>query len=64
MKTKKFEKKLVLNKMTVSNLNGNEMLGLRAGNYSAAPPTCEYECETYTISWCFTHCIYCEAQQD
>jgi hypothetical protein len=45
MKTKKFSKKLVLNKKTVANLNGNEMNLI----YGGAP-------ETYQKTVCFTDC--------
>lgn len=64
MTTKRFIKKLVLNKETVSNLAGNDMVLARAGGGTllqtglpcthTCPLTEGYECETN-----YTDCINC-----
>jgi hypothetical protein len=52
MKPKHFEKKLVLSKMTISNLNVNEMLAIMAGAQATGQDTCLTEYD----SRCPTHC--------
>ncbi len=64
MKSKKFNKKLVLNKTTVSNLQETEMLNVRGGTGSF---TCfwDYLCNSYNecgatfVSECWTGATYC-----
>jgi hypothetical protein len=48
MKTKKFDKKLVLSKETVADLNGNEMKVVYGGNRTEWP-----------FSRCVTDCLAC-----
>lgn len=57
MKTQKFNKKLVLNKNTIANLNNSEMNGLFAGKDAPIKPIPETEelCPSFTcISVCDT----------
>ena len=52
MKPKKLEKKLVLNKTTVSNLNSDDMLTLRAGALAASEKTdlCQSVCNSACVN--------------
>ncbi|NIM13661.1 MAG: hypothetical protein GTO45_16205 [Candidatus Aminicenantes bacterium] len=60
MKTKKFEKKLELNKKTIANLS-NGQLGLVKGGDKNVPVESESECcGTNTCGSCDT-CLTCEA---
>lgn len=57
MKPKKVEKKLVLSKITISNLNLDEMLTIRAGlALASGQETCQTQCPTCR-SDCPTHCF-------
>lgn len=40
MKSKKFSKKLALNKSTIADLNGNELKKVKGGCYPSIPPSC------------------------
>jgi len=50
MKSKKFEKKLVLKKRTILNLNTNEMNDVKGGD------TAHSVCFCITMSGCLTYC--------
>ena len=52
MKTKKFTKKLTLNKRTVSNLNADEMNAVHGGDETNEPTICVYTCNTRCNSNC------------
>ena len=66
MKTKKFEKKLALNKKTVANLNNVQLSNVKGGGVIPSDPgfaclptfetcgTCAATCDT-----CFTECVTC-----
>jgi hypothetical protein len=68
MKSKKFEKKLALNKKTIADLSNGQLKQVKGGCMSAG----ETSCQTYTCftdgcclsDWCYTqsigpHCLYC-----
>ena len=61
MKSKKFRKKLSLNKKTVADLNTGAMKRVRGGDYSVQPPcfdpgpTGDVTCAT-----CLTYCATCD----
>ncbi len=55
MKSKKFNKKLSLNKNTVSNLNGFSMSKVKGGD--VAPPTQVTHCEVSCFSKCLETCF-------
>ena len=51
MKTKKFNKKLTVNKITVADLNTDAMSGIKGGIYTIQD-TCEGYCDTkLTCGW-------------
>ena len=54
MKTKKLSKKLMLNKVTVSRLNGQDMNTVKGGSYTVCtcPTGCKDTCETGTSIDC------------
>lgn len=52
MKTKKFEKKLVLNKKTIVNLNSKEMLAINAGILPRTATNCLGTCGQCTCRTC------------
>ena len=57
MKTKKFHKKLALNKKTIADLGGKEMSGLKGGKILPTEPTwmtCPGACQTHYIATCIT----------
>ena len=58
MKTKSFNKKLVLNKTTIVNLNGEEMSGLKGGFLTliTCPVTAWEECLSLYFSECPNIC--------
>jgi len=59
MKTKKFSKKLILNKKTVSNLNLNAMTAIKAGQLGTSnvdPEACGTQ-QTFLVCTNFTECI-------
>ncbi|HLN19313.1 MAG TPA: class I lanthipeptide [Candidatus Deferrimicrobium sp.] len=51
MKTKKFEKKLVLSKTTVANLENEELLAIKGGTGTKL-----YDCESIPILRCTNRC--------
>jgi hypothetical protein len=60
MKRKKFNKKLVLNKSTVSDLNGNELKKVKGGCRPSEPSACPSygtECGD-TVEICFCRITY------
>jgi hypothetical protein len=70
MKSKKFEKKLSLNKKTISNLNQGAMKGVRGGGTleiacfdpggGSALTNCQNTCDCTDESICFTNpCKFC-----
>ena len=62
MKTKRFEKKLSLNKKTVSNLSNVEMIDVKGGatqNVCTNPCNTKNQCETLPITLCPTSPIVC-----
>jgi len=66
MKSKKFEKKLSLNKKTIADLNSSEMNWLKGGQ---AEPTksCDYTlcgCCTKPEHSCFTYCGSCPCPRE
>lgn len=52
MKTKKFDKKLALNKKTIADLSNGEMGKIQGGNSGNSCP----ECQAYTESICLSQC--------
>jgi hypothetical protein len=61
MKTKKFSKKLVVNKTTISNLNQEQLNDVKGGVYTQFPscnPTCsvnrtsKLDCYCDSVQWC------------
>lgn len=61
MKPKHFEKKLVLNKITVSNLNLDDMLTIRAGQLAESEKTdlCQSVCNS-NCGNCYTYNFTCK----
>ena len=57
MKTKKFEKKLVLNKNTIDNLTNNELQKVKGGWAPTANPT---DCALSGVACHGTLCIPCQ----
>ena len=58
MKSKKFDKKLVLNKKTVAHLNNEEMVAANGGIILSPMPTCVWIC-TETCSCLLSVCDTC-----
>ena len=62
MKAKKFNKKLLLNKKTVANLNNDKMSGVRGGMYTVQL-TCGAFCDTDFTCEDLTVCGVCWTQR-
>jgi len=63
MKTKKFDKKLSLNKKTVSNLSSNQMKSAYGGYETFERTYCRTDCATNCVtmcSACVMTCLICE----
>ena len=56
MKTKKFNKKLVLNKKTIVNLKNGQMKKVQGGK---TYPPCGSPCTEFCDTWIFTICDPC-----
>ena len=60
MKTKKFQKKLALNKKTVANLSNGQLSKVKGGDYNTGSghPPCVISCGCVTLH--FTNCVLCD----
>jgi hypothetical protein len=56
MKSKKFQKSLVLNKNTIADLNGGAMNLVLGGGYSDNPPVCETKFGPTCNTRCGSNC--------
>lgn len=54
MKEKSFDKRLTLNKKTISNLNDNQMVGVKAGCVDTIP-----SCATRDCTWTCPETVFC-----
>jgi len=55
MKTKKLEKKLVLNRKTITNLDNTQLSGVQGGFTTY--------CVTVGRTECFTNCVVCDTRR-
>ena len=58
MKTKTFNKRLILNKRTVADLNNREMSGVHGG-FVSYPPECNTNATNCAITRCASQCPEC-----
>ena len=61
MRTKQFNKKLVLNKKTVANLNAADMAHVKGGETGLSCPVCDtiVSCYQTHCKTCLTLCVEC-----